>query len=446
MRARRDEWDSVVRLSLERSIFHFTQTRSGVLSENEISRPAHHRPGGGFRNPWPNAEPHGFGDLVRWMVWQRLTQRRPPDPHPGFVPRATPAFVAPRATADRVTTTWIGHSTFLIQIGGLNVLTDPMWSDRASPVTFAGPRRWMPPAIPLDALPPIDVVLQSHNHYDHLDDTTVRRLADRFPDARWLVPLGLGDWLRRRGVIIATELDWWQPTPVEALTITATPAQHFSARGFGDRCRSLWCGFVVATPASRVYFAGDTALHPDFATIGARLGPFDLVHLPVGAYEPRWFMQRVHMNPDDAVQAYAALIGSGAHPPCAVMHWGTFKLTDEPMDEPPRRMRALWTASGLPAESLWIQGCGETREVIGARTRRLVVMRDGRSWSVERRHERVQLARAGQEVERRLFLFFHAPDGTMRRAEVPGDFAADAGETELRTRWEGAEEIGGSAG
>ena len=379
------------------------------------------------------------------MVWQRLTQRRPPDPQPGFVPRATPAFIAPRASTNRVTTTWVGHSTFLIQIGGLNVLTDPMWSDRASPVAFAGPRRWMPPALSLDALPPIDVVLQSHNHYDHLDDGTVRRLAARFPDARWIAPLGLGDWLRRRGVLVATELDWWQSAPVGSLTVTATPAQHFSARGFGDRCRSLWCGFVVATPSARVYFAGDTALHPEFAAIGARLGPFDLVHLPVGAYEPRWFMQRVHLNPEDAIQAYSAITGSGPTPPCAAMHWGTFKLTDEPMDEPPRRARELWTEAGLTAESLWILACGETREVSGGRSRRLVVMSDGRSWAIERRHERVQLARAGQELERRLFLFFHAPDGAMRRAELPGHAAPDADEAELRASWERAEEIGGAA-
>lgn len=415
------------------------------MSETERapqSRPAHHRPEGGFRNPWPKSEPRGFRDLLRWMVWQRLTQRRRPDPPPGFVARVTPAFATPRAAPDRVTTTWIGHSTFLVQIGGMNIVTDPIWSDRASPVRFFGPRRWMPPAIAIDALPPIDVVLQSHNHYDHLDDATVRRFADRFPDARWIAPLRLGDWLRRRGVLLVTELDWWQETPAGPLSITATPAQHFSARGFGDRGDSLWCGFVVAAAGARIYFAGDTALHPEFADIGARLGPFDLVHLPIGAYEPRWFMRSVHMNPEDAAQAYVALDRSAAQPPCAAMHWGTFKLTDEPMDEPPRRARDSFSAVGVPAESLWIMSCGETREVRrGRRGRRLVAMADGRSWAVERQHERLQLARPGRETDPRLFLFFEAPDGALRRAEVPGDFSADPSEAELRSRWLAAEEL-----
>jgi N-acyl-phosphatidylethanolamine-hydrolysing phospholipase D len=277
---------------------------------------------------------------------------------------ATPTFPSPRAPADALVITWVGHSTFLVQVGGRNVLTDPMWGERASPSRFAGPKRRVPPGIPLSDLPPIDVIVQSHNHYDHLDDWTVRHLARHHPAARWFAPLGVGRWLHGRGVREVTELDWWERRDHDGLTLACAPAQHFSARGPTDRNRSLWCSWGIAAGGRRVYFAGDSGLHPEFARIGERCGPFDAILLPIGAYEPRWFMGPVHMNPEEAVQAYRELArGGGASPaPTFVaMHWGTFKLTDEPLDEPPRRLRSAWAAAGEPPDRLWVPAHGGTR-------------------------------------------------------------------------------------
>lgn len=309
--------------------------------------PAHHRPGGGFRNPWVAEAVPGFGSLLKWMLVHRTTRPRPRDPDPSVFARLQPAFVVPRAGRSELTITWAGHSSLLIQLAGLNVLTDPIWSARASPVRFAGPRRWVAPGIAFDDLPPLDVVLLSHNHYDHLDDRTVRRLTRRFPDAEWIVAMGLAPFVRARGAHPdrIVELDWWQEHTVGALRIAATPAQHFSSRGFGDRGDTLWCGYALAANSgARVYFAGDTGYHPEFGRIGERYGPFDVALLPIGAYEPRWFMRYLHMNPEEAVAACREVQGRVMVP----IHWGTFKLTDEAMDEPPVRARSAWLAAGLP--------------------------------------------------------------------------------------------------
>jgi N-acyl-phosphatidylethanolamine-hydrolysing phospholipase D len=224
-----------------------------------------------------------------------------------------------------------------------------MWSARASPLRFLGPRRWVPPGIAFADLPAIDLVLQSHNHYDHLDDRTIRRLGRAHPEATWLVPSGLAAFVRDRGAGRVTELDWWQEAAVGPVRVACTPAQHFSGRNFRDRGATLWCGWALAASppaARRVFFAGDTGHHLEFGSIGARYGPFDLALLPIGAYEPRWFMRYLHMNPEEAVAACRAL-GARAMVP---IHWGTFKLTDEAMDEPPLRAQAAWRAAGLPVE------------------------------------------------------------------------------------------------
>jgi len=310
--------------------------------------PAHHRPGGGFRNPCAEATAPAFGNVLKWLLVHRTTRPLPKDPPRSVFRRTQPSFDVPRAAADRITVTWVGHSSVLLQLGGVNVLTDPVWSARASPMLFLGPRRWVAPGIAFGELPPIDVVLLSHNHYDHLDGRTVRRLAQAHPEATWLVPLGLAEFVRRRGVRHVTELDWWEQAEVGAVRVACTPAQHFSGRKFLDRGATLWCGWALAAPASgrRVFFAGDTGHHPGFGEVAARHGPFDVALLPIGAYEPRWFMRYVHMNPEEAVAACREL-GARAMVP---IHWGTFKLTDEAMDEPPARAQAAWQAAGLPAE------------------------------------------------------------------------------------------------
>lgn len=324
--------------------------------------PDHHAPNGGFRNPWPEARQPVFTGMLRWAV-TRTVKPRIDRTKRGQFPKAVPSFVTPRAGASDVSLTWVGHATFLIQIGGLNVLTDPVWSERCSPVQFAGPRRFMPPGIPFAELPPIDVVLQTHDHYDHLDHFTVCRLAAEHPDARWFAPLRLGSWLGQRGVLVERELDWWEAAEHDGLTIISTPAQHFSGRSI-KRNRSLWGGWVVRGGDRTVYFVGDTGKHSSFAEISERCGPFDAIIAPIGAYDPRWFMAPVHISPEEAVDAYRELIAGGNRGrrcPMIAMHWGTFKLTDEPMTEPPERARSAWSAAGFSDDDLWILKHGETR-------------------------------------------------------------------------------------
>lgn len=338
------------------------------MSEPPRTAPAHHRPGGGFRNPWPGSVEHGFGDALKWMI-QRARKGTL-----GFTARGTPPQTvpvlpfAPRPAATEYRITWIGHSSFLIQIGGLNVLTDPVFSERVSPVRFAGPRRLQPPGIALDALPPIDLVLQSHDHYDHFDAASIRALAKRSPSTVWCAPLGLASPLRALGVRHVTECDWFDAAmPLPNARVVCIPARHFSGRSLGNRNSTLWCGWTLTVGAHRVYFAGDSAFHPDFAAIGAREGPFDAVLMPIGAYDPRWFMSAVHMDAEEAVDAFAAVRSAHpAHPSVMIaMHWGTFVLTDEPVDEPPRRARTAWEKLRLDPAALWILAPGETRALHG---------------------------------------------------------------------------------
>ena len=254
---------------------------------------------------------------------------------------APPQQVPPRDGAAAVVT-FIGHSTFLIQTAEAIILTDPMYSDRAGPWNVAGPRRVRPPAVRFDDLPPIAIVLLSHNHYDHCDLRTLRRLADRF-DPLVLTPLGNASLVRSTGLRRVEELDWWQESKQAPLPITLTPAHHFCARGLLDRNAALWGGFTVAAGRRRLYFAGDTAYGPFFTDIRARLGPIDLALLPIGAYEPRWFMRSVHMNPEEAVRAHLDLGAAGS----LGMHFGTFQLTTEGIDDPLHALETARSARGL---------------------------------------------------------------------------------------------------
>lgn len=310
--------------------------------------------------------------MLRWSL-ERRHQHLAPDPSPDVFPAAQPMF-SPRANDDELSVTWVGHSTVLLQAGPVNILTDPMWSDRASPVQFAGPRRLIPPGVDFEKLPPIDVVLVSHNHYDHLDKTTVRRLVRAMPRIEWVVPLGISSLVANWGARHVRELDWWEEThvvtPHGAVHVASAPAQHFSARGFGDRGRTLWCSWFVAAGPVRAFFAGDTAYHPEFPEIAGRYAPFDLLMLPVGAYEPRWFMRSVHMNPPEALEAYAELASMQEDPPSLLpIHWGTFRLTDEPMLEPPDWTRRLWQEKGYDPGKLWLLRHGETKRVNRDRVR-----------------------------------------------------------------------------
>jgi L-ascorbate metabolism protein UlaG (beta-lactamase superfamily) len=255
--------------------------------------------------------------------------------------------------------TWINHATTLIQMDGLNILTDPMWSERASPVQWAGPRRYARPGIDFDALPPIDVVLLSHNHYDHLDVGTLRRLSQTHKP-RFIVPLGVAAFLRRKGIAGGEHADWWQEVEIgEGIRVTVAPAKHFSGRGFFDRDRTLWTSYVISGPAGNVYFAGDTGFGPHFAEVRRRFGDIRLAILPIGAYEPLWFMSRVHVSPAEAWRAHETL---GASTSLAI-HFGTFQLADDGQLEAPARLAEIVRTADPARQRFWVFEFGEARDV-----------------------------------------------------------------------------------
>ena len=306
---------------------------------------------------------HTFRDFARW-AFERRKHRSVSDGELRALTAVAPAFISPRATTDVLTATWVGHTTVLLQIGGVNVLTDPVWGDRASPVSFAGPKRYSKPGVDFDELPIIDLILISHDHYDHLDASTVRRLADRFPAAAWRAPLGVARFLLSHGAGDVQEMTWHDTADFCGLTLSCVPAQHFSGRGLFSRNQTLWCGWVLRSEEHAVLFAGDTALNPSFTDIAAEYGPFDLALMPIGAYDPRWFMRSVHMDPEECVEATVRMSRPyHAAPFVLATHWGTFKLTDEPLDEPPIRMKTAWNAAHLDPKKLWILGLGETRRL-----------------------------------------------------------------------------------
>ena len=254
--------------------------------------------------------------------------------------------------------TWVGHATVLVQMGGLNFLTDPIWSDWPSPVRFVGPRRYVKPGITIENLPPIDFVLISHNHYDHLDLPTLKALASRDPKTSFFVPLGNGGLLRSQGILKVREMDWGDSVTVEGTTVHCLPTQHWSKRGLTDTRKTLWSSWAVIGPAKRFYFAGDTGYFSGFQEIGKKLGPFDLAAMPIGAYEPKAMMRATHMNPEEAVRAVGDLHAKAA----LAIHFGTFDLSDEPLDEPPRRFKKEATNVGLGEKSAWVFKVGESRE------------------------------------------------------------------------------------
>jgi N-acyl-phosphatidylethanolamine-hydrolysing phospholipase D len=328
----------------------------------------HHRPEG-FQNRYTSFEAKGLGELLRWR-WQAFRQDLPPPPQTP-TPRvpADVAFIRANAAAGAAmqpAITWVGHATMLVQAGGLNVLTDPVFSDRASPVSFLGPQRAQPPGLALNELPRIDLVLVSHNHYDHLDTASVQALnAQAGGPPLFIVPLGLKAWLADHGITNAVELDWWQSHRVGTADVALLPAQHWSGRGLTDRLATLWGGFAVFTPGLHWLYTGDTGYSKDFADIRAWLdkrpdgGSLDLALIPVGAYEPRWFMAQQHVNPAEAVQIHRDLAARQS----VGVHWGTFNLTDEALDTPPRDLAAARRAQGVADDAFVVLAVGETRQI-----------------------------------------------------------------------------------
>jgi N-acyl-phosphatidylethanolamine-hydrolysing phospholipase D len=302
-----------------------------------------------FHNPVEPPDPPSAA--VRAGLWLRKIWT-------SFVPRPGAAPRVPYDSAVIIrnpSLTWIGHSTFLVRMDGVTFLTDPIFSHRAGPVSFAGPRRAVPPGVPLDALPAVDFVLLSHDHYDHADLPSVKRLARL--GARFVVPLGMGKWVREAGGD-AIELDWWGDVAIDGVRIHCVPAQHQSGRSLRDEGRRLWAGWVVVGPTRRFYHAGDTGYGTEFEAVGRRLGPIDLAAVPIGAYRPAEMMRYVHTTPEEALRIGRDV---GARRVVA-MHFGTFDLADEPLDEPPRRFRAEAERLGLGPDRAWILSIGETRD------------------------------------------------------------------------------------
>ncbi len=300
-----------------------------------------HFDGQRFHNPDPAWQSEG--SFLKWQA----TRRRTPWPRWIGAPFGPPP--PRRAGEGGLRMTFINHSTALLQLDGINILTDPVWSERVSPAGFLGPRRHRPPGIRFEDLPPIDFVLVSHNHYDHCDVDTLKRLTG----CQIITPLGNGALMQRHGIGGAIELDWWQSHD----RITAVPAQHFAARGLSDRNRNLWSGFVIESPSGNVYFAGDTGWGRHFEEIARRFAPIRLALLPIGSYLPRWFMRPAHIDPAEAVEAHRVL---RAHTSVAV-HFGTFALGDDGQEEPVWDLKQAIAANGSPR--FWILEHGEGRDI-----------------------------------------------------------------------------------
>lgn len=281
-----------------------------------------HQDGKTFYNPW--SEPHGtFFAFLRWVMsrggrdpWYWIPSEPGPPP---------PAHI----DGDTLLVTFINHSTMLLQTNGVNILTDPIWSERCSPVQWAGPKRYRDPGIRFEDLPKIDVVLISHNHFDHMDEPTLQRIAKR-DSSVFIAGLGTDHYLEKMGIQGGVELDWWDQVDIRGIVIAFVPAQHFSARGMGDRNRALWGGFVIETPSGPVYFAGDTGSAPFFEQLHAVFGPMRLSMLPIGAFLPKWFMGPVHLSPADAVEVHKILESRHS----LGIHFGTFPLADDTQTEP----------------------------------------------------------------------------------------------------------------
>lgn len=318
-----------------------------------------HHTAGGFRNLDPDARIGG--GFLRWQ-WARRLNGLPKPPHAAHRDwRVAPDLALLRSPTVNPSVTWIGHASVLLRLGGINVLTDPHFSERASPVRFAGPKRYHPPGVALADLPQIDAVVISHNHYDHLDVDSVRQLHQRSGGTlHFFVPLGLKPWFTELGIDSVTELDWWDHAEFRGVRFTLTPAQHWSARSLFDRNRTLWGGWAISAPDLRFIFIGDTGYSPDFGEIGRRLGPFDLAALPIGAYEPRWFMRAQHVDPAEALRIHRDL---RAHQSLGV-HWGAFEMADEALDEPPRALAAARREAGIAVSEFFVLRVGETRRLV----------------------------------------------------------------------------------
>ena len=327
----------------------------GVDNIMQEDKPAHHSENG-FRNPYVEEEKRGFFKYLRMRFFSN-EEFADYESNAHKIPRVETNLEALVNPPDKVQVTWIGHATMLIQYKKINILTDPMFSDRASPLNFMGPKRHNPPSVALKDLPEIDYIIISHSHYDHLDKKTVLKIGS---GAKWIVPLGLKQWFVRVGLNEddVFEFDWWDMKKFGQTTITATPAQHWSARSLWDRNKTLWASWILQIGDKTIWYSGDTGYNPhQFNEIGRVFETIDLALISIGAYEPRWFMKEMHINPEEAVQIHRDIKSKHS----IALQWGTFQLTSEPIDDPPLKLKEALIREGIPAEEFELLKIGETK-------------------------------------------------------------------------------------
>lgn len=292
----------------------------------------------------------GPSHMLRWKVVDAIAGKNRKDPGGFTTPRRAPDRALVEGASPQLT--WIGHASFFLTLAGQRILVDPIFSQRLGTL-----RRMAPPALVPETLPPVDVVLITHNHRDHLDPRSLALLG-RGPT--YVCPAGDAGLLKKIGAEKVIELEWWKKTTIGTVDITFVPSRHWSMHYPWDRNESLWGGYVIQSSDGTAYHSGDTAFFDGFAEIGKRLGTIDWALLPIGSYDPRWFMEPQHIGPEEAVEAYRMLEARRM----VGMHWGTFRLTDEPVGEPPERARAAFGKIGRPAEDLWILDIGESRRLV----------------------------------------------------------------------------------
>jgi N-acyl-phosphatidylethanolamine-hydrolysing phospholipase D len=327
------------------------------IQENSLPLPAHHD-GNGFKNIYANPH-HGFGTFIKWRFGLGPDEKAPvpPDSLEPYRPQSVKVdtFKIQHPDINKIQITWIGHSSFLIQVMGRNILTDPVFSKRVSPVSFLGPKRQAPLPLGLKDLPPIDAVIISHDHYDHLDKATIKFLGNK---PKYFVPLKLLTWFNDLDITNVVEMDWWDSAVFDSIRFIEVPAQHFSGRAPFEFNKTLWAGWLIETAKGKIYFAGDTGYSPHFREIAQKVGKIKVVLMPIGAYRPRWFMKTMHMDPPDAVQCFIDLDAEYA----IGMHWGTFKQSDEPLAEPPVYLDMETRSNGIKEGRIITLRFGETKE------------------------------------------------------------------------------------
>lgn len=328
---------------------------TGSSNQALAGRPAHHT-ANGFRNP--PGSPESGGGFSDWagFFWRNVNRDGAVEMPPDHVLAKDQVLAGLKTDGDRLT--WLGHASFLLRLAGRTIVTDPFLSDHASPFPPLGPKRFAPPALRAGELPPIDLLLLTHNHYDHLDLPSLAALP-LASGARAVLPLGLRSYAETLGFAEVIEMDWYDQIAIDGLRITSLPAIHMSKRGLFDRNRTLWTSYALASSDHHVYVAGDTAYGPIFKEVKATLGDVDIGLVPIGAYDPRLLMRGVHTTPEEAVSIGRDL---GIRRLVA-KHWGTIQLTDEPLFEPPGRFRAAARQAGYADEDAWVMKIGETRAI-----------------------------------------------------------------------------------